>query len=155
MKLVNHTTEVGTDRLLAVLSASEDVNRGVKFDEKRGRPVMLVKNKGNRLRITCRYVGGASKDNGFLVGTFFFGSIRESEHGTRIRGVITTAPLYHTLLVALIAFFVYRCIALGGINPIPIILAVFSFIMFKPEFEKQGSIARYIPRAIRYAEERE
>ena len=152
MKFVNEKTSVPKQKLLSLLENSDLVNQGVKFDEKRGKPRMLVKTKGNRISITCRYVGGVSKDNGFLVGTVFIGSIKESADYTRIRGVITTSPIYHLLLVALTAYFIYRCIALGAINPIPIILVIFSFIMFRDEFKKQGVISRFISRAIRRGE---
>jgi len=152
MKFVNEKTSISKEKLLSLLESSDIVNQGVKFDEKKGKPRMLVKTKGNRLSITCRYVGGTSKDDGFLVGTVFLGSIREREGETRIRGVITTAPLYHLLLAALTAYFIYRCIALGGINPIPIILVIFSFLMFRDEFKKQGVISRFISRAIRRGE---
>ena len=149
MKFISLEAAAERERVLATLSDCETVNRGVKFDENRGKPQMIVKSKGNRIRVSCRYIGGASRDDGFLVGTVFYGRITEREGKTRIRGIVTTAPIYHTVLLALIAFFIYQCIRLGGINPIPIILVVFSLIMFRGEFKKQGVIARYLYRAIR------
>lgn len=152
MIFVNHKTTLTPDRLTEMLENGEAVNRGVKFDEKRGKPQMLVKRKGNRLNITCRYVGGASKDNGFLVGSFFHGKMTVKNGETRLRGIILTAPIYHAALIALTAYYIYRCISLGGINPVPIILIAFSLMMFSGEFKKQGVISRFIARAIRYGE---
>jgi hypothetical protein len=37
-------------------------------------------------------------------------------------------------------------------NPIAIIIAIFSYLMFRQEFKKQGIIARYLYRAIRISE---
>ena len=97
-------------------------------------------------------IGGPTKDNGFLEGTYFVGKLTESDGKTRLRGIILTAPIYHTFLALLLAFYVYRCISLTAFNPVPLILLIFSLMMFKKEFEKQGTIERYLKRAVRKAE---
>ena len=153
MKFVNLRSKLTRDELYSVISNSEKVNERVQFDEKNGRPLMKFKWLGDLLKITCEMIGGASKDNGFFVGTYFLGTLKEKNGETRMKGIITTAPLYHLLLIGFMVFYVFRCISLGGINPIPPILFIFSIIMFKKEFKKQGIIDRYLKRAFRKAEE--
>ena len=152
MKLIKLDIATSRDEFLGVIRNHELVNDKVKFDENKGKPVMHVKDSGNRIKIRCEMVGGTTKDNGFLEGTYFIGSLKEKNGITSLRGVILTAPIYHTFLALLMAFYVYRCISIGGFNPVPIILLVFSLFMFKGEFEKQGTIERYLKRASRRAE---
>ena len=154
MKLINLESTVSRTELLDMISNSELVNEKVKFDENKGRPLIHLKTKGDRLRIKCEMVGGPTKDNGFLEGTYFVGKLTEKDGTSRLRGVILTAPIYHTFIVLLMALFVMRCIQLGGFNPVPIILLIFSLMMFRGEFEKQGTIERYLKRALRKAEKR-
>ena len=97
-------------------------------------------------------IGGPTKDNGFLEGTYFIGKLTEKNGVSSLRGVILTAPIYHTFIALLMALYVMRCIQLGGFNPVPIILLAFSFMMFKGEFEKQGTIERYLIRAFKRAD---
>ena len=149
MKFVKLSVRATADEALLLLRNHEYVNRGVKFDEKYGKPVMKIKDKGERITVTCEMIGGPGKDNGFLVGTFFTGRLKEREGVVTLSGIITTAPLYHLGLLLLTAFFVYQCIRLGGFNPIPVILLAFSYLMFKREFKKQGTIQRYLDRAYR------
>ena len=153
MKIVKLESSIARDELLDVIKNSELVNERVKFDENKGKPLVHVKEKGDRIKIKCEMVGGPTKDNGFLEGTYFVGKITEKNGKTRLGGVILTAPIYHTLLALLLAFYVYRCISLGGFNPVPLILFVFSIFMFRGEFEKQGTIERYLGRAFRRAEQ--
>ena len=152
MKLIKLDIATSRDEFLGVIRNHELVNDKVKFDENKGKPVMHVKDSGKRIKIRCEMVGGPTKDNGFLEGTYFVGSLKEKNGITSLRGVIFTAPIYHTFLTLLMAFYVYRCISTGGFNPVPIILLVFSLFMFKGEFEKQGTIERYLKRASRRAE---
>ena len=154
MKFVRLSSTLPREELLSVIKNYELVNERIKFDEKLGKPVIKVKEKGEGLRITCEFVGGGTKDNEFLVGTYFKGKLKEKNGVTTLRGVITTAPIYHTALLALMCFFVYQCIRLGGFNPVPVILFIFSLFMFKKEFSKQGIISRYLRRAVRRAEEK-
>lgn len=153
MKLIDIKTAVSRDELLGVIANSELVNDKVKFDENKGKPRVHLKTKGDRLKIKCEMIGGPTKDNGFLEGTYFVGKLTEKNGESRLRGVILTAPIYHTFIVLLMALFVLRCIQLTAFNPVPIILLIFSFMMFKKEFEKQGTIERYLHRAVRRAEQ--
>ena len=152
MKFVKLESATPRDELLNVIRNSELVNDRVKFDENKGKPIVHVKDNGKRVKIKCEMVGRPTKDNGFLEGTYFIGTLKESEGRTRLRGVILTAPIYHTLLLLLALFYAYRCISLGAFNPVPLILLIFSIAMFKGEFEKQGTIERYLHRAFRRAE---
>ena len=153
MKIVKLESSARRDELLDVIKNSELVNDRVKFDENKGRPLVHVKENGDRIKIKCEMVGGPTKDNGFLEGTYFVGKITENDDKTRLHGIILTAPIYHTLLALLLVFYVYRCISLGGFNPVPLILFVFSVFMFQGEFEKQGTIERYLGRAFRRVEQ--
>ena len=152
MKFIKIDSASSREELLNVIENADIVNDRVKFDENKGKPIVHVKDNGSLLRIKCEMVGGPTKDNGFLEGTYFLGSLKEKGGTTRLRGVILTAPIYHTFLALLMAFYVYRCISIGGFNPVPIILLVFSLFMFKGEFEKQGTIERYLKRAFRRVE---
>ena len=153
MKFVKISSPLGKDELLATLANHEAVNENVKFDERYGKPVILVKEKNNRITMTCRMVGGPTKDNGFVVGTFFRGRISEKRGETILKGILTTAPIYHLMMLMLTGVFIYRCISLEGFSVVPVILLVFSYFLFKNEYKKQGIIDRYIKRAFRRAEE--
>lgn len=154
MKFVRLRSTAGKEEILGAIRSSDKVNEHVKFDERRGKPQMRLKEKKNTLFITCEMIGGPSKDNGFLVGTFFLGRLRERSGECRLSGIIMTAPLYHALLLAFCVYFIIRSFALGGITLVPIILAAFSLFLFKDEFKKQGIIKRFLPRAVRYAEKK-
>ena len=152
MKRIRLDARLTRTELIETVNNSEFVNDRVKFDENKGRPKIHVKDNGKRVKLKCELVGGPTKDNGFLEGTYFIGSFKESASGTQVRGIILTAPIYHTMLLLLSIFYAYRCIALGAFNPVPLILLIFSIFMFKGEFEKQGMIERYLHRAIKRAE---
>lgn len=155
MKFIRLESSVSRSELIGVIKNSDLVNDKVKFAENKGKPLIHVKEKGDRLKIRCEMVGGPTKDNGFLEGTYFVGKIQERDGVSRMRGIILTAPIYHAFLALLMAFYVYRCISLGGFNPVPLILFAFSIFMFRSEFEKQGTIERYLKRAIKRSEERD
>ena len=152
MKRIRLDTRLSRAELIDTINNSEFVNDKVKFDDNKGRPKIHVKDNGKRVKLKCEMVGGPTKDNGFLEGTYFIGSFKETASGTRVRGIILTAPIYHTMLILLTLFYAYRCITLGAFNPVPLILLIFSIAMFKGEFEKQGMIERYLHRAIKRAE---
>ena len=155
MKYVKIRSDLPGEKLLETIRDSEFVNRDVQFNSNKGKPQMTVKEKGNRLRITCSYIGGASRDNGFLVGTYFTGKLTERDGVTTLSGWLLTAPVYHLALFAILVFFVVQCFRLGGFNPVPIILFLFSIFMFRDEYRKQGIIYRYLLRAFRKADGRE
>lgn len=153
MKRIRLESALSRDHLLSVIENSELVNDKVKFDENKGRPRMIVKTNGDRIRIKCEMIGGPTKDNGFLEGTYFVGKLTENDGKTTLKGVVLTAPIYHTILALILMIYVYRCITLVAFNPVPIILLIFSLMLFRSEFEKQGTIERYLARAFRKAEE--
>lgn len=149
MKLIDLSAECERARMLDIIRDSAFVNDRVQFDEKKGRPNIKVKEKGERITIKCEMIGGATRDNGFLIGTYFSGKLVEKNGVTRLTGIIVTDPIYHILLVALLALFVYQCIALGGFSPVPLILFAFGIFMMRNEYAKQGTIERYLSRAFR------
>ena len=151
MKLVKIQTDKGKDSLISMISDNARVNEGVKFNTAKGTPHMHVKEKGGRVRIVCEMRGRATRDNGFgyLVGTFFSGKIKEKNGAATLSGIIITAPIYHAIMIALLAVFIYQCIKAGGISVVPILLVAFEVIFFFDEFKKQGYISRYLYRAER------
>ena len=156
MKFIKVSSELSKQTLKECIKDNEFVNKNVKFENYT--PEMHVKfsNKNSdKIRITCEMKNTATKDNGFLVGTYFSGKFSEKNGQTYLKGRILTAPIYHLVLLLLTVFFIYRCIALGAFNPIPVVLVVFDIFMFWREFKKQGMIERYIYRAFRKAGERE
>ena len=152
MKYINLETAVPREEIISVIQNSELVNDRVKFDENKGRPRIHLKTKGDRIKIKCEMIGGPTKDNGFLEGTYLVGKLTEKDGVTKLRGIILTAPIYHTFIILLMALYVMKCIELGGFNPVPILLLAFSIMMFKKEFEKQGTIERYLLRAFKRAD---
>ncbi len=152
MRFIKLKSGLSRDRLLDVIRDADFVNDRVKFDESKGKPVLHIKDNGKLVRMRCELIGGPTKDNGFLEGTYFIGTLKERENDTSLNGIIITAPIYHTFLAILFAFFIYRCISIGGFNPLPVILLLFSLLLFKREFEKQKIIDRYLKRAIRKSE---
>ena len=152
MKLVNLKCQLSRDELLSVLSDNERVNRGVIFDEKLGRPLMHLKEKGSAIKIKCELTRRATRDDGFLEGTYFKGKIKDTEDGSVISGVILTAPIFHSIIALLFIVFVVQCFIVGGFTPIPVIMLAFDIVMFYTEFKKQGFIFRYILRAIKRGE---
>ena len=150
MKFVNLNFNAPRDEVLAILRDNERVNSGVRLDESRGKPFIKVKEKkGDRINVTCEYIGGPSKDNEFLVGTYFSGRLIEKNGITSLRGMIFTAPIYHFFLSLLVLVFIFQCFKVKGFSVVPPILVVFDFFMFKSEFQKQGYIKRYFMRAAR------
>ena len=152
MKRIRLDTRLSRAELIDTINNSEFVNDKVKFDDKKGRPKIHVKDNGKRVKLRCEMVGGPTKDNGFLEGTYLVGKLTEKDGVTKLRGIILTAPIYHTFIILLMALYVMKCIELGGFNPVPILLLAFSIMMFKKEFEKQGTIERYLLRAFKRAD---
>ncbi len=150
MKLVKLSLGASREELVEALSHPDRVNENVKFDERLGRPTFIFKEGKRFVSIKCQYVGGPSKDNGFIEGTKFFGRITEKNGRTHLSGIITTAPIYHSFMLMLTVLFLLQCIKLGGISIVPICILAFSLLMYKDEFRKQGLIKRYIERTFRY-----
>lgn len=152
MKFIKLKARASREEALAMIKNPSVVNDRVRFDEKKGRPTPVVKEKGNLVKIKCNMLDAEIRDGGFLEGTYFIGTIKENCGETALSGVILTAPIYHTLLAAIMVIFVIRCITLGAFNPLPVILLFFSLFMFKGEFDKQGTIERYLTRAFKKLE---
>lgn len=152
MKLVNIKTSASREKLMSLLGDSERVNKRVKFDESRGRPLVKMKEKKGRITLTCEMIGGPSKDNGFFVGCFFLGSIKQKGDETKVSGIILTAPLFHLIIAAFCIYFLIQSFIVGGITLVPLIGVVFTAILYKDEYKKEGIIKRFIARAVRIAE---
>ena len=155
MKLINISTSKGKDEVLAAIKDNNKVNEGVRFDDKHGgKPLMHVKESDGKLRIKCEMIGRPTKDNGFLAGTVFRGSITERDGVTTVKGIITTSVIYHLALLALIVLvFVQMFIhSAYGLISVLIFAIGFEFMFFTDEFKKQGYIERYLARAIRRLE---
>ena len=157
MKFINITTQHSPEELVNFISDNDRVSSGVKFNDKKGgRPYMHVKQKGDRLRIKCEMVGRPSKDNGFLMGTMFFGRVSERDGQTTLKGVITTSPFYHIGMLALVIVMIVQSIVTLSPYSIPLIVfaIAFEFLFFGDEFKKQGYISRYLERAVRRMDSR-
>ena len=149
MLFVKYDIHAPLDEVKSSLRENEQIIEDEKIDTSKGFPKIHIKEKGEKIKIKCEYTGRARKDNGFLEGTYFSGKLFESDGVTKIRGIIITAPIYHTILLLLFAFFIYKCISLEAISIVPVCLVLFSIFMFLDEFRKQGIIKKYIFRAFK------
>lgn len=149
MKFINIDFKASKSDVLSMIMNNERVNCNVRFDSNKGKPLMKFKEKNGRIKITCEMIGGPSKDNGFIVGTYFTGKVTEKNGVTSIKGVITTAPIYHLIMLAFFTVFIVQCFRMKGFSVVPILLVIFSIFIFKDEYKKQGYIRRYLYRAAR------
>ncbi len=150
MKFINIKLNAERDGVMTLLKNNERVNEGGCFNNDKGKPLMKFKEKADKVKITCEMIGGPSKDNGFIVGTYFSGKITEKDGITSIKGVITTAPIYHFVMLILFGLFILQCIKMQGFSIVPILLVVFSVFIFKDEYKKQEYIRRYLYRAAKH-----
>ena len=149
MKFINYKIHATVDDVREALCDGDLISSQENFESAKGTPRFHVKEKKGKFKIKCEYTGGATKDNGFLEGTYFVGRLFQRKEQAILRGIILTAPIYHTVVILLFAFFVVQCIVKRGFTPVPIILLIFSLFMFKDEFKKQGIIKKYIFRAFK------
>lgn len=150
MKFIKVEFAASREEVLSMLSNNERVNKNVRIDTSKGKPTIFVQEKSkNRIKISCKYIGGPTKDNGFVQGTTLSGKLVENDGVTKLRGIITTEPVYHFFFLIMVALFIVQCVRMRGISIVPPILIVFNYFMFKREFTKQGYIKRYINRAQR------
>ena len=149
MLFVNYKIHAARDEVLSVIRDNNLVVEAENYDTTKGTPKMHVKEKGERIKIKCEMTGRPTKDNGFLEGTYFLGKVKEKNGVCKVSGIILTAPIYHLIFLCLFSFFIFQCISVGGISPIPIILVIFDVFMFYGEFKKQSLIKRYIFRALK------
>lgn len=145
MRYVHLNLETDRETFLAALADGKFIAPSDRAEK----PILHLNNKGERIRVTCEYLGGASKDNGFLVGTFFSGKFKEKEGQRYLNGWIMTAPVYHAILLALFAFAIVRSVQLRGFTLLPICAAVFDVFLFRREFSKQRVIENCLIRAAR------
>ncbi|MBQ8689229.1 MAG: hypothetical protein IJ515_02575 [Clostridia bacterium] len=156
MKFIKASTKRTPSELFDILADNERVSSGVKFaDKKGGKPFMHVKQNGEKIKIKCEMMGRPTKDNGFLMGTVFYGKIKEKGGVTTVSGIILTSPIYHIIMLILAAILIVRSIMLSSISSIPILVFAIAFelMFFMDEFRKQGYIQRYIYRAVRRLEQ--
>lgn len=153
MRFVRLKTTVPAREMKEILSDPERVNENVRFDEKKGTPKMKPTFRDDRLRVKCEMMNRPTKDNGFLVGTYFTGKLSERDGMTTLSGIIVTEPIFHLIFFALFVYFVILCFSVGGFSVVPICLCVFVVVMFWKEYQKQGIIERYLARAFRRAED--
>ena len=152
MKFINASTSHTAEELIDILSDNERVSSGVKFaDKKGGKPFMHVKQNGEKIKIKCEMIGRPTKDNGFLMGTVFYGKIKEKNGLATVSGIILTSPIYHLIMIALALVLIIRSIMLSSISAIPVLVfaVAFELMFFTDEFRKQGYIQRYIYRAVK------
>ncbi len=147
MKFINMKIDAPREEVLGIIKDNRRVNSNVRFDEKRGTPLMRVKEKSDKIKITCEMINRPTKDNSFLIGTYFKGKLTEKDGITELRGVIVTAPIYHLIWAALLCILIWQCFYYTAISALPILFVAFEIIMYSQEFRKQGYIKRYLLRA--------
>ena len=155
MKFIRYETKASKEELLSMLSDNDSLTAGVSSETKKGTPRMHVKEVGGKIKIKCEYIGGATKDNAFIDGTSFRGRITEKNGATELKGVISTAVIFHTVLALFFIAFIAVCIAKQGFSIVPVCLILFDIFMYKDEFKKQGIIESYIARAIKRLERKQ
>lgn len=149
MRSFRYKVNASRDELVELLSDNDKVNKGVNTEYKKGSPHMHVDANGEKIKIRCEFIGGATKDNAFIDGTKLRGKIIEKDGYSEFRGTIMTAPIFHAILILMFAAFVVMCIVKQGFNVVPICLVVFDIFMYKDEFKKQNIIDRYVFRAVK------
>ena len=149
MLLVNYKIGAPRDTVYKNLFDAERVEREEQYDTSKGIPKFHLKEYGKFLRIKCEMTGRATKDNGFIGGTAFWGRVTEKNGKTCVRGLITTSPIYHLAFLAFFIAIICIGISIGGFSLTPIFLLAFDILMFKDEFKKQPLIKRYIFRALK------
>lgn len=152
MKLIKYRISKSADELISFLSDNDAVNKNVNVMDKKGMPCIHLNRKGEAVIMRCEFKGGATKDNAFISGTTFRGKVVEKDGYTELRGMISTAPIFHFVLFSMLVASVVMCIINMTFNAVPICLVIFDVFMYKDEFRKQGIIERYIYRAVKRLE---
>ena len=147
MKFVNFKIQTSREAFLNTVRDNRIVNDGIAPREDGAVPTAEVKEGKHLVRIRCRMVGGASRDNGFFFGTYFKGSVKEKEDGLHVRGLIVTEPILHLAWLAIVIYFITVCFRVGGISLIPIFLSLLFYFVFKPEYQKQSVLKSYLIRS--------
>ena len=152
MRFIKMEAECTEEVLLETLKNNPKVNEGVKFAEGEGKPFMHFKKTNKTVRMRCELMDRPTKDNGFLMGTYFAGRTKQIGDKTRLYGVILTEPYFHILWLAMVAYFVFYCITHAAFSAVPVCLIVFVYFMFRGEYKKQRRIKAYLARACKRAE---
>ncbi len=154
MKFVKMEADCSEQQLLDTLKDNAFVNEGIRFAEGQGKPHMHFKKRGKTIRMRCELLDRPTKDNGFLMGTYFAGRTKQIGDKTRLYGVIITEPYFHLVWLALVAYFIWMCIAKSAFSVVPVCLIVFVYFMFRGEYKKQVRIKAYLSRACHKASKR-
>ena len=149
MLFVNYKIGAPRDTVYENLSDTERVAAEEKYETEKGAPKFHLKEYGKLLRIKCEMTGRATKDNGFIGGTAFWGRVTEKNGKTCVRGIITTSMIYHLVFIALLITAICIGFSIGGFPLTAVLLIPFDIFMFKDEFKKQPLIKRYIIRALK------
>ena len=149
MLFVNYDISAPIELLASNIKDNDTIVAEENYNLKNGKPKMHVKQKGDRLKIKCEMTEMGTKDNGFLEGTYFIGSMKEKNGKSVVSGVILTAPIYHFIFLVLLGIVIYQSITMVAIPITAIFLVLFDIMMFKAEFAKQSLIKRYIFRAFK------
>jgi hypothetical protein len=152
MKYIKCRLSASMEEFTSFLADNESVNKNVNIEDKRGIPYIHVKNKNDKIKLTCEFKGGSTRDNAFIGGTSFIGKIRVKDGKTELHGIISTAPIFHLVLFSMLAFSLIMCIVNMAFNAVPLCLVAFDLVMYKDEFRKQGIIEKYIFRAAKRLE---
>ena len=149
MLFVNYDIAAPRELLMSKLLDNGTVVEAENYDLTDGKPKMHIKTKADRIKIKCEMTERPTKDNGFLEGTYFLGSVKEKNGRTSVKGLILTAPIYHFIFLVLLGVIIYQAVTMSAIPITAIFLVPFDFILFKSEFKKQPLIKRYIFRAFK------
>lgn len=151
MRFIKLEADCAEEQLLDTLRDNAFVNEGIRFAEGQGKPHMHFKKRGKTIRMRCELLERPTKDNGFLMGTYFAGRTKRIGDKTRLYGVILTEPYFHIIWLALVAYFIWMCIAKAAFSVVPVCLIVFVYFMFRGEYKKQPRIKAYLMRACKRA----
>ena len=125
--------------------------------------MLFTSGKSNPPKTVIVDAGHGGFDGGAVVGdvlekdinlkvAMYLKEIAEKNGKTEIKGVITTALIFHLVLAVMFFAFVAVCIIRRGFSIVPICLIVFDVFMYKDEFKKQEIIERYLLKAIKLLE---
>ncbi len=150
MKFVNFKIPTNREAVLSTVSDFRLVNQKLKSADGEPAPGVTVKKLGENLfRIRCNYIGGPTKDDGFVEGTFFLGFAKNVENGCRMKGIILTEPVFHVIFSVLFVFLLVKSIMASAIPVMPLCLLAFVIFMLRKEYKKQNMLYRYLVRAVK------
>ena len=131
MLFVNYKINASKESVVSSLAQNEEIVLSEKLNsEKCGYPRIHTTINEENIKMLCEMTDKPTRDRDFRRGTFFMGKIKETSNGTSISGVILTAPVYHFVLICLFAYFIYKCISLGGFSVVPVFILLFDVLMF-------------------------